>query len=674
MFESVAATLGPAIENAELFDDLAETSERLATVLDTIDDAFIAVDSHWRYTIVNRRAEVMLGGPADKLLGQRMDQEFLGVAGWTHFQRAMSGRVAVRFESYSTTADTWVEVHVYPTLDGISMIVSDISERRAAEQALQDARARSDMLAMLLDDSSQPFMVGDPGGRFMLFNQAFQELTGRTAEELAEAKWPDDVTSPETLSAEIEAISEIQRTGLPQRFEKDFRRKDGSVVPAEILRHGHRGEDGSIDYYYAFVTDISERKAAERREAENRRLDEALSAIGIAVTTTLDSEEILRRLVQLSAEAVGAEAACVTFSQREGWLVRETIGMSRESVRSMLADPAFESALLSAAPSEPVVINDLGHGSRVDPRIVQEAEAGSLMVVPLTAKNGLIGAVLFRDRTASAAFGRRQVDFASSLASLANLALENARLFERERGIADTLQQALLSEPESGEALESAVVYRPASDSANVGGDFYDVFVLDDGRVCFTVGDVSGKGLDAARLTSVLHDGIRAFAYEECDPAAVMSRVNNLVHRMSLVEQFATAVFGILDPATGDVEYCFAGHPHPVVVGQDGARLLEGRHSPILGGFRDVEYATNKGTIGVGEMIVLYTDGITEARCQHEMFGEDRLVRTLTKLRHTSVKRMPQRLLGAVLEFSGGVLRDDTVVLCLRRRSDVEAE
>ena len=445
-------------------------------------------------------------------------------------------------------------------------------------------------------------------------------------------------------------------------------------MPAEVLRHGHFGEDGSIDYYYAFVTDISQRKAAERRAAESRRLDEALGSIGIAVTTTLDSEEILHRLVQLSAEAVGAETASLTFSQAEGWLVRETIGMSFESVRSVLADSKFEAALLSAAPNEPVVINDVRDDSRIDSRIGRQLGAGSLMAVPLTAMNSVLGALVFGNRSVQAAFSEGQVDFASKLASLAGLALQNARLFERERRIADALQQALLSAPEAGEALESAVVYRPASDSINVGGDFYDVFVLDDGRVCFAVGDVSGKGLDAARLTSVLHDEIRAYAYEGGDSALVMSRVNNLVHRMSLIEQFATAVFGIFDPVTGEVEHCIAGHPHPVVVGVDGARLLGGRHSPIVGGFRDVEYAANKGTIGVGEMLVLYTDGLTEARCDHEMFGEDRLVATLTKLRHTSVKRMPHRLLNAVLEFSGGVLRDDTVVLCLRRRSDAGAD
>ena len=90
-----------------------------------------------------------------------MNEAFLDATGRAQLEKAMSDRVAGRFESFAATVDAWVEVHVYPTLDGISMILSDISERKAAEQALQDARARADMLAMLLDDSSQPFMVGD---------------------------------------------------------------------------------------------------------------------------------------------------------------------------------------------------------------------------------------------------------------------------------------------------------------------------------------------------------------------------------------------------------------------------------------------------------------------------------------------------------------------------------
>lgn len=303
--EDVAAHAA-ALEVARIRAELEEANQSVAAILDTINDAFVAVDSSWRYTVVNKRAAQMLGRDAADLIGKRMDEEFPDVAGWPWYRKAMEQRVPLTFESYAEMAHSWVEVHVSPTLDGISMIVSDITARKDAEQALAESRKRADMLAMLLDDSSQPFMVGSPDGTFMLFNRAFEELTGRTAAELAELTWPDDVTSPETLPMERAAIELINRTGEPQRFEKEFLRPDGTRVPVEVLRHGHRGPDGRIEYYYAFLTDISERKEAERRDAEDRRLDQALIAIGTAVTTTLDSGEILSRLVRLSAEAIGA--------------------------------------------------------------------------------------------------------------------------------------------------------------------------------------------------------------------------------------------------------------------------------------------------------------------------------------------------------------------------------
>jgi PAS domain S-box-containing protein len=667
LFQGAAATLGPPIANAQLFRALSETSERLATIMDSIGDAFVAVDSGWRYTVVNRRAEAMLGRSAADLLGKRMDEEFPDVAGWPQYRKAMIQRVPVNFESYAEMANAWVEVHAYPTLDGISMIVSDITPRRLSEEALRQARERADMLATLLDDSSQPFMVGSPDGRFMLFNRAFEKLTGYSGEELAGLKWPDDLTTPETLPIEKAAMAEIERTGLPQRFEKSFLRKDGTTVPAEVLRHGRRGADGRIGYFYAFVTDITERKAAQAREAEARRLDEALNAIGTAVTTTLDSGEILRRLVRLSAEAVGAETAGITLSERGEWAMRESWGMPNDTSLSALNDPVLGSALLDASEQEPIVVNDMGSDPRVDATTMRRLGIRSLMAVPVMTQRAVVGALIFHHRTARGPFTPEQVEFARSLMSIANLALENARLYERERRIADTLQQAVLTEPEEIDGIESAVVYRAASDTANIGGDFFDVFALDGGLVAVVIGDVSGKGLDAARLTSLMHDGIRAYAYEDHDPSNVLGRLNRLVHRLSPPEVFATVFFGVLDPPTGRLVYCAAGHPHPVVVGPDGARFLDGVHSPLVGGFREVDFATGETTLVPDETLVLYTDGITEARRDREMFGERRLLSTLSKLRHTPASRLPDRLLSAVLKFAGGSLRDDTVVVGVKR-------
>ena len=486
----------------------------------------------------------MLGRSAESLIGKRLPEEFPESTGLPYYRQVMSERVPVRFESFASMAGVWVEVHAYPTLEGISMIVSDITER----------------------------------------------------------------------------------------------------------------------------------KTAELEVAESRRLDESLASIGTMVTTSLDSDEILHRLVTLSAEAMGAETAGLTLSSVRGWVVRSTVGMPAGPIRTVLNDPQLEAAFLSAEPNEPIVIDDVDQDPRVDPQFMKRLGVKSLLLVPLVAKGNVIGALVFRHRTKPTPFTEAQVDFATNLSILASLALENARVFERERKIADTLQQSLLSKPASAPGIESAMIYRPASDSANVGGDFYDVFLLDDGRLCFTVGDVSGKGLTAARLTSVLHDGIRAYAYEDPDPSAVMGRVNRLVHRMSGAEQFATAVYGVLDIDTGHMEYCLAAHPPPVMVGPDGAALVDGAHSPIIGGFPEIAYRTHTSTLGDGEMLVLYTDGLTEARCGHEMFGEERLVRELTRLRHASTARMPTRVLSTALRFTGGALHDDLVILCLKRTGRQAAE
>jgi serine phosphatase RsbU (regulator of sigma subunit) len=296
-----------------------------------------------------------------------------------------------------------------------------------------------------------------------------------------------------------------------------------------------------------------------------------------------------------------------------------------------------------------------------------------MLVVPIVVHHEVVAALVFHHRRQAVRFTTPDLVFADRLMVLSTLALENARLYEREHRIADVLQAAVLSPLESAPGVESSVLYRPASSSANIGGDFYDLFRIDEQRVGIVVGDVSGKGIEAARLTSLLHDGIRAYAYEGRDAAQVLGSVNRLVHRATPPEMFATLFFGVLEPETGKLSYCVAGHPPPIVVAPEAARFLGGEQSPLLGSFPDVEYALCDAKLATGEMLVLYTDGITEARAGAGMLGEERLLKMLTKMRHSSAQRLPERLLAGVLKFAEGRLSDDTVVLCVKRtQSDAD--
>ena len=347
--------------------------------------------------------------------------------------------------------------------------------------------------------------------------------------------------------------------------------------------------------------------------------------------------------------------------------MRETFGMV-PGARTVLEDPTLAEVLIQWEEHAPIVINDVAQDPRVDAAMMHEMGIRSLMLVPIISQDAVVGALVFRQRTERKDFTTEEVDFATRLMSIATLAFENARLYERELRISETLQQAAIAPRDATPGVVYSVAYQPASKAASIGGDFYNVFAIGPDHVGIVIGDVSGKGLKAARLTSLLQDSIRAYAYEDWRPATVMNRVNRLVQHLSPTESYATVFFGVLTPSTGALVFVSGGHPTPIVVSERHVRFLGGQGSPIVGAFEDVEFGQSEATLDQDEMLVLYTDGISEARdSEGVFFNGERLLKSVRRMRHTAVQHMPKRLVGAALRFAGGTLRDDTIVLCVKR-------
>jgi PAS domain S-box-containing protein len=149
---------------------------------------------------------------------------------------------------------------------------NEVNERKQTEEALRRSQKRNEFLADILQQASQPFAVGYPDGSLGLFNQAYEQLTGYSAEELGRIDWAKALTPPEWLASELASLEELNLTGQPVRYQKEYIRKDGSRVPIELLVHLARNNEGKPDYYYSFLTDITERKRAEEglRESEER--------------------------------------------------------------------------------------------------------------------------------------------------------------------------------------------------------------------------------------------------------------------------------------------------------------------------------------------------------------------------------------------------------------------
>ena len=218
----------------------------------------------------------------------------------------------------------------------------------------------------------------------------------------------------------------------------------------------------------------------------------------------------------------------------------------------------------------------------------------------------------------------------ATLAAQASVSLHNTAAYQREHAIAETFQRALLMQPPAIPGIEVGVQYRAATEVARVGGDFYDLVMLGPGRLMVIVGDVCGKSLSAGRRVGrgALHAaGLRGRG----SPGEALSRLNSAVIDQLPGQPFVTLVVAYVDVARHMFEYAVAGHPRPVVLaGHNEFPLPVDGHLPV-GIFRGNVYPTNRAVLPDDSSIVLYTDGMTDARTGGATFGEQRLRETIAK-------------------------------------------
>ena len=201
-----------------------------------------------------------------------------------------------------------------------------------------------------------------------------------------------------------------------------------------------------------------------------------------------------------------------------------------------------------------------------------------------------------------------------------------------------------------------------------VGGDFFDIFMFDDDRLGLLIGDVCGKGVPAALFMAVSLTVLRLVASEETDLARIVTRANKLLCAQNAGEMFATVFLAALDLSTGGLEFADCGHLPPLLITGGSAKPLKATGVP-LGIFPDYEFAASSASLGEGDALLLYSDGITEAENQlGEEFGEERLVALAPSLSARQPKEIIPKALEAVEDFSGSAGRaDDTTLIALRR-------
>jgi len=403
----------------------------------------------------------------------------------------------------------------------------------------------------------------------------------------------------------------------------------------------------------------------------------SLLEVSKALAVQVELDPLLRVILDKATEVMDAERSTIFMHDEKLSVLRSHLSgqIARDAVHLQLgvgiAGHVAKTLTLLNVP-------DAYADPRFNPRFDKETgfRTRNILCAPLLSRDGrLLGVIQLLNKRGSAAFSAEDETLLAAFASIAGVAIDRARLvavvveskrIEESLRLAHDIQMGMLIRrfPDQGVSMHAAL--QPAR---GVGGDFYDV-LAQDGRVWFTVGDVSGKGMGAALFMAITLTLFRASAEGAASPADVLARMNRGLARDNERAMFVTVFVGLLDLATGRVTYANGGHNPPYVLRAAGAlEGLKNADSPALGVFEEAVYANSELDLGPGDGLFLYTDGITEAQAPDESFyGVERLEALLRGLVSSSPAECVDHVVGGVNGFaSGAPPADDLTVLALRR-------
>jgi serine phosphatase RsbU (regulator of sigma subunit) len=303
--------------------------------------------------------------------------------------------------------------------------------------------------------------------------------------------------------------------------------------------------------------------------------------------------------------------------------------------------------------------------------LVLQLGVRSAASVPMTVRGQRVGVMTLSTAESGRTLGPEQLVVLEELGRRAAVAVDSARVHEQRSAIARTLQNSLLPPvlPEIA-GVETAALYRAAGEGIDVGGDFYDLFNVADDEWIAVIGDVCGKGAEAAAVTALARYTIRAAAVRRRSPASILRWLNDAMCRQDLAGRFCTIACVHLDtsrPAIRATVSC-GGHP-PALLRRAGGAVEElGSLGTLLGLVRDPQLEDQHAEMQPGDMLVLYTDGITEARAPQRVLSEEDLRAALSAMTADSCQRIVERLAALAMGKEGTPPRDDIAVLALRAR------
>ncbi|WP_150135275.1 SpoIIE family protein phosphatase [Streptomyces hyaluromycini] len=607
--------------------------DRFRGLLEAAPDAMVIVDDTGTIKLVNAQTETLFGYHRDELLDRPVEILIPGRFRDQH---------ATHRDDYATTRQVRpmgaglelhglrkdgtefpVEISLSPleTTDGllVSAAVRDVSERKAAEERFRALLEAAPDAMVIVDDTGTITLVN--AQTEALFGYRRDELLGRQVELLVPQRFQVNHTRHRdgyTTNRQVRPMGAgLELHGL---------RKDGTEFPVEISLSPLETTDGLL--VSAAVRDVSERKAAEARITELAALVE--SSQDAILAKTLD----------------GRITYWNTAAQRlYGYSAEEAIGQHV----SMLAPPERKDEITH-------LLERLRQDEKIEHfETLRVTSTGALLDVDVTlwptrdTSGTVIGAcAIVRDIS-----DRKRAE------------AELTELYRQQQHIALTLQRSLMGTPPAIPGLAAASRYRPATQGAGVGGDWFDLIPLGAGRVGVLIGDVMGRGLEAASVMGQLRSAAHALAKTAMQPRQLMQALDAVVADLDVPDQLVTCCYLVIAPDSGSVTVCSAGHLPTLVTDPEGGcrRLPAPVNAPL--GVGDILYQQSSSAIPPGATLVLYTDGMVETPGSDIEHQIDKLTAALDDaFTHTSsLDAAADHVLTALLPDAEG--HDDDVTLLL---------
>ena len=316
-------------------ESLRQAHERITDILQSITDCFFALDTEGRFIFLNSQTESYFGIPKERMLGQTLTEVFPKLKGHEILRRqeqAMTERKPVHFETVSPVTGKWVELHFYPTTDGIAAYFRDVTKRKTSEAALRESE---DRFRALVSQATAGITQTDQSGRFIFVNDRYCEIVGYTRDELLNMRM-QDISAPEIVPANVKLYQRMWQEGTPFVIEKQYIRKDGARVWVNNSVARVAGADGNTESVVCVTIDITERKQMEKalRISEERlRL-----AIDISQTSTFDIDLLTD---EVQTDEIGREIY--------GWAADEPLTFAKVQARFHPEDKEYVQQSVAAA-------------------------------------------------------------------------------------------------------------------------------------------------------------------------------------------------------------------------------------------------------------------------------------------------------------------------------------